>query len=266
MSGDLLFDHRDDGYGEEHERCDPGNFDAQICAEQNYLAALSLVYSNPEISDIAKTNSWKNFSDPAQKCYPTTGNPNAPFDPCWDYGHDDVLCPNPVPDGCFVSLFTIYDDAGDPRYDLSNTPNGLKVKITNGSWGFDEKVNASKGILEEALDLYCIDTDDDGVPDGEDNCPNDANLGQEDGDGDGLGDTCDSCPIAQILGESSEETVLLRHFRDDVLSQTPVGQEIIRLYYELSPVIVRVMEEDEEFKEEVKKMIEGVLILISEEE
>ncbi len=174
-----------------------------------------------------------------------------------------------MPDGCFVSLFNIYDDAGDPRYDPSNTPNGLKVKITNGSWGFDEKVESSMSILKEALDLYCIDTngdrDGDGVPDGEDNCPDVANPGQEDEDGDGLGDACDSCPIAQILGESSEETVLLRHFRDDVLSQTPVGQEIIRLYYELSPVIVRVMEEDEEFKEEAKKMIEGVLILISEE-
>jgi hypothetical protein len=267
QSGDLLFDHRDDGYGEEHERCDPDNFDAQICAEQNYLAALSLVYPNPEISDITKANSWKNFSDPAQKCYPMTGNPNPPNDPCWDYGHDNPLCPNPVPEGCFVSLFTIYDDASDPRFDTANTPNGLKVKITNGSWGFDEKVESSKSILKEALDLYCIDTDTDGdgIPDGEDNCPDAANPGQEDRDNDGLGDACDSCPIAQILGESSEETALLRNFRDDVLSQTPVGQEIIRLYYELSPVIVKAMENNETFKEEVKEMIDGVLELIAEE-
>lgn len=35
------------------------------------------------------------------------------------------------------------------------------------------------------------DPDGDGAPDGEDNCPGDANPGQDDGDGDGLGDVCD---------------------------------------------------------------------------
>jgi hypothetical protein len=37
--------------------------------------------------------------------------------------------------------------------------------------------------------------------------------------------------------------------RDNILSQNPEGQEIIRLYYELSPVIVKAIEEDEELKE-----------------
>jgi len=36
------------------------------------------------------------------------------------------------------------------------------------------------------------DTDGDGVPDPTDNCPNDANPGQEDTDGDGVGDVCDN--------------------------------------------------------------------------
>lgn len=38
------------------------------------------------------------------------------------------------------------------------------------------------------------DTDDDGIPDVEDNCPQHANADQADGDGDGRGDACDSCP------------------------------------------------------------------------
>jgi len=43
------------------------------------------------------------------------------------------------------------------------------------------------------------------------------------------------------------------------------GQEIIRLYYQLSPTIVKAMEEDEGFKEEAKEMIDGVLEMIGEE-
>jgi hypothetical protein len=55
---------------------------------------------------------------------------------------------------------------------------------------------------------------------------------------------------------------MLRRFRDNVLTQTPEGQEIIRLYFEWSPAIVNAMEDDEVFREEVKKMVDGVLALI----
>jgi hypothetical protein len=72
------------------------------------------------------------------------------------------------------------------------------------------------------------------------------------------------CLIEQIYGEDSEETELLRYLRDNVLSTAPKGQELIRLYYEWSPVIVEMMEEDEEFKAQVKEMIDGVLELIGE--
>jgi hypothetical protein len=72
------------------------------------------------------------------------------------------------------------------------------------------------------------------------------------------------CPIESLYGEHSEQTELLRYFRDNVLYTTPEGQELIRLYYEWSPVIVEMMKEDEEFKEQVKEMIDGVLELIME--
>jgi len=74
-----------------------------------------------------------------------------------------------------------------------------------------------------------------------------------------------SCPIEKIYGEHSEETELLRYVRDNVLIQTPEGQNIIRLYYEWSPVIVKAMEEDEKFEEEVNEIIDGILLLIGEE-
>ena len=72
------------------------------------------------------------------------------------------------------------------------------------------------------------------------------------------------CPQELIYGKHSSKTELLRYFRDTVLNQTPEGQEIIKLYYEWSPAIVKAMGEDEEFKEEVKEMMEGVLPLIME--
>ncbi len=77
-----------------------------------------------------------------------------------------------------------------------------------------------------------------------------------------IGSIPDNCLLERIYGEHSEETELLRNFRDHILTQTPEGQEIIRLYYEWSPAIVKVMEEDAEFKEEVKGIIDGVLKLI----
>jgi len=70
------------------------------------------------------------------------------------------------------------------------------------------------------------------------------------------------CPAEKIYGNDSEEAELLRDFRDARLCETLEGQEIIRLYYEWSPMIVKAMEEDGEFREEVKEMIDGIIPLI----
>jgi sulfite oxidase len=118
------------------------------------------------------------------------------------------------------------------------------------------------------------DSDGDAIPDAADNCPNDYNPDQEDSDNDGAGDACrsvttttalfGSCIIENVYGEDSEDAGLLRSFRDRVLSRTLEGQELIKLYYAWSPPIVRIMEEDEEFKAEVKAMLDGILCLIEE--
>ena len=73
------------------------------------------------------------------------------------------------------------------------------------------------------------------------------------------------CSFNTIYVDDSKEVELLRAFRDEVLSKTPLGQEIIKLYYQWSPAIVQAMEKDEEFKEEVKEMIDGVFGLVGGE-
>ncbi len=70
------------------------------------------------------------------------------------------------------------------------------------------------------------------------------------------------CPTEQIYGQDSEEVEVLRSFRDNVLSKTPEGQEIIRLYYELAPGVVKAMGEDEGFKVRMKAVIDGILPLV----
>ena len=75
----------------------------------------------------------------------------------------------------------------------------------------------------------------------------------------------EQCITKEIYGEYSEETEILKSFRDNILSTTPEGQELIRLYYEWSPAIVKAMEQDEKFKEQVKGMIDRILPLINRE-
>ena len=95
------------------------------------------------------------------------------------------------------------------------------------------------------------------------------------------------CASTSIFGEDSEEVELLRKYRDEVLNETPEGRTIIRLYYALSPLVVRLleedallndyvssmahlwipplvkaMEEDEEFRERVMEMISVILPLL----
>ena len=74
--------------------------------------------------------------------------------------------------------------------------------------------------------------------------------------------TAGTCPSTVVYGAHSEETERLRHIRDNILSQTSEGQEIIRLYYQWSPVIVKAMKADEGFQIEVKEMCDRVLELL----
>ncbi len=57
---------------------------------------------------------------------------------------------------------------------------------------------------------------------------------------------------------------LLRNFRDSVLRKTPEGQQLIKLYYAWSPVLLKAINEDAGIKAEITGMIEGIIPLLQE--
>ena len=74
----------------------------------------------------------------------------------------------------------------------------------------------------------------------------------------------DPCCIEEIYGEHSETTEYLRDVRDNLLSKSQEGRELIKLYYQWSPAIVRGIQADEDFKEGIKEMVDEILPLLSQ--
>ena len=74
--------------------------------------------------------------------------------------------------------------------------------------------------------------------------------------------TLSTCPIVSIYGEHSSETELLRLFRNNALTKNPQGRELIKLYYQWSPIIMEAIEKDQGYKKEAKEMIDEILSYI----
>ena len=67
------------------------------------------------------------------------------------------------------------------------------------------------------------------------------------------------CAAEAIYGENAEETELLRKYRDNVLSKTPEGQEIIKTYYKFSPKVTMLLGQRPLLKNRAKTFIDGML-------
>jgi hypothetical protein len=67
------------------------------------------------------------------------------------------------------------------------------------------------------------------------------------------------CPCVKIYGENSEQTELLRAYRDNVLSKTPEGQELIKTYYKFSPTVTKLLEQMPLLKNRAKIFIDAML-------
>jgi hypothetical protein len=143
---------------------------------------------------------------------------------------DDMIIVNMTAEEALVALAE-----GQAATDGGGTPDGLTPAVEDicTKWGFDGKVNGLCNAYCEAMDCddpnphasdqactrvldkiqrelgdtpfpTCEDSDDDGVPNGGDNCPAVANLDQTDGDGDGVGDACDNCPSDENPAQEDE--------------------------------------------------------------
>jgi len=73
------------------------------------------------------------------------------------------------------------------------------------------------------------------------------------------------CLVEQIYGEDSVEVALCRYIRDSVLRNTTEGREIIKIYYDWSPHLVRALKEETGLKDQVKKVIDHILLLTNDE-
>ena len=74
-----------------------------------------------------------------------------------------------------------------------------------------------------------------------------------------------SCPSEEVYGVNAEETALIRKLRDEVLSKTGEGQAFIKLYYQLSPILLKGMAGNNAFKKEVREILDLIVPVIREE-
>jgi hypothetical protein len=104
-------------------------------------------------------------------------------------------------------LFAI---AGDGSLSWSRTAQAARAGIIGGEGTlFALMFDTDPAMLAPSWKLYSIgtgvpppaDTDSDGIPDSDDNCPNVPNPGQADSDGDGVGDACEASPPADSDGD-----------------------------------------------------------------
>lgn len=72
------------------------------------------------------------------------------------------------------------------------------------------------------------------------------------------------CPAEEICGEHSAEVQILRAVRDNILSQTSQGREIIKLYYQWAPMMTMAVRNNRALKAEMRELIDAMLSLAAE--
>jgi len=100
--------------------------------------------------------------------------------------------------------------------------------IDMGAPGVD--IDSGYGLVQAVPALESLDDDLDGIPDSGDNCPVDANPGQDNNDGDVPGDVCDDDDDNDGLTDSFEGTIGTDPFLVDTDSDTLTDGDEVNLY------------------------------------
>ena len=103
--------------------------------------------------------------------------------------------------------------------------------IDMGIAGID--FDSGYGLIQADLALASLapDTDGDGIPDSNDNCPNDENFFQENNDGDTLGDVCDPDDDNDGLSDTDEDFYNTNPFLADTDGDTLTDYQEVTTYF-----------------------------------
>ncbi len=72
------------------------------------------------------------------------------------------------------------------------------------------------------------------------------------------------CVAETIYGKDSEETELLREYRDKVLSKSATGRQMIKTYYDLSPAVVEVLQNNDTARASTRRVLDSLMPAIRE--
>jgi len=70
------------------------------------------------------------------------------------------------------------------------------------------------------------------------------------------------CIAEQLYGENSNETKQLKNYRDNVLNKTLLGQKVTKLYYEWSPLLVGILNNNESLRIAIKDFLDSFICSI----
>ncbi len=72
----------------------------------------------------------------------------------------------------------------------------------------------------------------------------------------------EGCAAEAVLLDDPESLEILRRFRDEVLARTESGRALIKLYYEKSPLIIKLIDNNAQLKERFRTILKAVMPFI----